>query len=343
MKFTNLHLHPLEIWFDKNELNIYNTKSILNNLHQIFPTLYSLDFLLKEEETRNLQGRLVSFLNEILLHYIDFKYHFISTESDEMQKEITSIISIYKIILEHDNKKQTVVWQPFTLSLIDHFSTGQVLLDNLCPNLFKKTIYKELAITKLTEQLIKLENSFLNHDMFSENIKKLLDNIERYGKKIEWHNVLEKNSSLPLAIIARECRHDFKSQQLFELFHHFSSSASSSFLDDNMVEEVANIYNDILISSTFFRNSLAPTKNIQQSIKKFLNINNSTYSSYYSLKFIDNVIHFKGFNVVNYEHKLHKNKCFKIMGKYFLNEEDRIIFDNEIKKKEQTISKKIKI
>lgn len=286
---------------------------------------------LNKEHVDYIKRLVVVFLNEKLQKY--FEHYYINSIKNNNKEYLYKFLNIYQYLLDNDKKHKTNVWDPSTIALLDSNSDAREFLDKHYPSIFKQNIYKQKGAELLSERLLSLPNftqSLYDEKMYNIHMNNVVKLIERYDEKnFDWSKLVKKSPSLSLAILCKNYNYEIKKEDFFNIFHHTKNNIKKQYnIDTNdIIEKVSDAYNSLLINSVFFKNSLAPSKNIHQALSKFLESEVVTNKEYFDLPFYqvfnNCVLTSKDYDVINYETKLEKHSYYKVMGKWLLTPQEK--------------------
>lgn len=329
--------HPFYTWLI-NDPSIYSWKDFNKHIQHI--DKYSLN----QNEIINLVNVMVSYLNK-LSEYImffekeDYLKELTSSILDEKNQPTNLLLSYYLICMNLDTNKKSSLWHSNSFPIIEHISLGKEFLVQYNPEYFTKSIYRTKACEYTIELIIKNEVLFLHSNNLSNIIDTYSDKIKTYNKKTNWNHVLKKTPSFLLSLIAQKQGYQLNDQQVFNVFHYLYQKIYSSSFDKNKIKDLATLFSEFLCNTSLFKHTLSHTNQVHTHVAKFFKVAYKEPAYHKHEEFANFVISFKGFDKDNLANKLEKLQHFKLMGKHYLNSDEKKQFE-QLKEKTKSIPTK---
>lgn len=253
---------------------------------------------------------------------------------NENKQQSNLLLNYYLICINMDLNKKSCLWNSDTLPIIEHLPLGEQFLQQYCPDFFTKSIYRKKAHIYTIKYCAKNEISFLCSSQLKSYIEYYSNKIQIYNKKTDWNSILKYTPSFVLSLIAQKQGYKLNDLQVFSVFHNLYQIVQSSSFDKEKIESLATLFCEFFCETPIFKNTLSHTNQIHNQIAKFFHIIYKEDSYRKNEQFANFIISFKGFDKDSLAKKLEKLQNFKVMGKYYLNSDEKTKF-NELKDKEQ--------
>lgn len=289
----------------------------------------------------------LNVLSELLIEQLPDSYkdvHFkelIKPVINENRQASSLLLNYYLTCIHMDLNKKSCLWNSDTLPIIEHLPLGESFLQQYCPDFFTKSIYRKKAHKYTIDYCVKNEIAFLCSSELKKHIEHYSNKIQTYNKKTDWNSILKNKPSFVLSLIAQKQGYQLNDPQVFNIFHNLYQIVQSSSFDKEKIESLATLFCEFFCETPIFKNTLSHTNQIHNQIAKFFHIVYKEDSYRKNEQFANFIISFKGFDKDSLAKKLEKLQHFNIMGKYYLNSNEKTKFD-ELKNKDKP-TKKIKI
>jgi len=327
MKFIEKEKHPLAIWL-KKEKDYYS----LSKLNDYIPTL--TEFELSPQDK-------VSVLNNV--YYLIFTnlgekptLHRLQKGFDNYDNRMEKTYNYITQLMQIDHGKKSAFWDDRNLVHMDMIKPFSEFFDANYPEITKGKNFRKLAAEKLEELLLGVDNVGMLECVDNNKVNSLIDLFDnkfaRYNAKPTWNVLIKKRPTLFFAVYANKHGYEFTSQNLKELFTSMTSSKNSYYPrgkeDEGII--IGGIFAELLANSVFFKNTIAPTKNLEMSLQKFLGIKEVENPRSFNDYLINTSIKHNVYSMKKMELDLSKHERLEIMGKSNLSKKDYEVFEEKM-------------
>lgn len=342
MKKIPIEQHPMHIWLNKQEKG-YNFYSKFNNY---LPSLK--EYELNPKDTIRLLDEMHFFLMPKFQNNRNLQNMQFAPNRDD--SDLVRVCNYIKEILPLDKNKKSLFWYDSNIALMDQFKLLSDFFDEYYPEVIKNKNIKKIGSGLVEDLLIK--NNFdsigcLHYKKVDEMIQIFDNRFARYDAKPKWDEIMKKTPSLFFALYANKHGYELKSQDLISVFDILTGKSyyHSSSEDNANASNLANVFAELVSNSLYFKNTLAPTKNLSINLQKFFKAKTVEEPKYRRELFINYFFGHKLFEVTKMQLDLSKNERLELMGKSNLSKDDYEVFEEKMQAKRLAAPKvkKIKI
>lgn len=326
MKPIALTNHPMYVWLRKE--HDYNFFSKFNNY---LPTIN--DYVLNPKDKVSLLNDMHFFLMPKLQNNRNMQN--IRVGPNKYDSDLVRVCDYIKQILALDTTRKSLFWCDRTIALIDQFKPLSDFLDENYPEIIKNKNVKKIGSGMVEDLLLKVDcNSLscLDNKKIEELMQFFDSKFSRYGTEPAWDEIMKKQPSLFYSLYATRHGYELKPENLqsvFNVLNDRSTYYSNHEAEANM-DKLAGILADLVANSVFFKNTLAPTKNLSLSMQKFFNAK-AVEEPKYRFEFFNNYFFtHKIFDAKKMELDLSKHERLELMGKPNLSKDDYEVFEEKM-------------
>ena len=326
MKPIALENHPMYVWLRKDK--DYNFFSKFNNY---LPTVK--EYELNPKDKIKLLDDMHFFLIPELQNKRSLKN--IKDGLDKYSSDLIRVCNYIKEILPLDTNKKSLFWCDRTIALIDQFKPLSEFLDTDYPESIKNKNVRKFASGLTEDLLLKVDvnsSDCLNDKKVNELIEFFDGRFSRYGSEPAWDDLMKRQPSLFYALYANKHGYELKPQELKSLFDILSSGPQfyTGRDDEDGGNHLATMFAELVANSIYFKNTLAPTKNLSLNIQKFFN-SKIVEEPIYKRDFFKNAFFtHKIFDAKKMELELSKHERLGLMGKANLSKDDYDVFEEKM-------------
>jgi hypothetical protein len=254
---------------------------------------------------------------------------------DRYESDLMRVCNYIKEILPLDPNKKSLFWYDRTVALMDQFKPLSDFFNEHYPEIIKNKAVKKIGDGMIEDLLLK--NSLdskecLNQKKLNDLIDFFDDRFSRYGTQPVWEEIMGKYPSLFFAVYSTKHGYELKPKDLQSVFdtlntNNYYHSISNS---DETAYNLANIFAELVANSLYFKNTLAPTKNLSIHMQKFFKAKVVEDPKYSREFFANYFFNHKLFEAQKMQLDLSKHERLELMGKVNLSKSDYEIFEEKM-------------